>query len=310
MIEFLKKLYRKNDFFFYILNPIKRCKNYLNYIIYSDKNFIQKAFKKNLGYTLNLDFPQTLNEKIQWLKLNDRRDIHTICADKFLVRNYIKELIGEEYLIPLICVLDNPENINPEHLPNTPFIIKTNHDSGSVTIVRDKTKINWSSVKNKFKSSFKNNFYYVGREWQYKNIKPKIIVEELLLDSNNNIPNDFKLHCFNGKVFCILVEVDRFENHKKNLYSKDWEILQCDWDFQIDCNIKKPNNFEKMIELAELLSKPFDYVRVDFYNIGDKIYFGELTFHPGSGWGFFPPKNFDKSFGNKLNLSNFKKGQI
>jgi hypothetical protein len=255
-----------------------------------------------MGYKLNLKNPKTLNEKIQWLKLNERKPLHTLCADKYAVRKYIKEKIGEKYLIPLLYHTNNPYNIIPENLPNIPHIIKTNHNSGEVFIIKDKAKANIKEIQNKLKKSLKINYYYIGKEWQYKNIKPCIIVEKLLLDNNSNIPNDYKFHCFNGKLVFIQVDINRYTEYKKNLYDPNWNFIDCQWKRPNGGNVKKPHMFNRMKLLAQIIAKDFRYIRVDFYNIGDDIYFGELTFHPACGWANFFPIEWDEKFGKKLIL--------
>ncbi|WP_196782913.1 ATP-grasp fold amidoligase family protein [Malaciobacter mytili] len=254
-----------------------------------------------MKYNLNLKNPKSFNEKLQWLKINDRTKLHTKCADKYLVREYIEEKIGKEYLIPLIFVTDKIEDISIEKLPDFPVIIKPNHSRGAY-IIKDKFKSNLKSIQKKLKDELKVNFYYRTREWQYKHIKPLIIVEKLLLDENNQIPSDYKFLCMNGKVQLIQVDVDRFDKHEKTLYNKNWERQDFEFNFPKGKDIKKPKLLEKMIEISEILSKDFIFVRVDLYTLQDKIYFGELTFHPAGGFGWFNPPEFDFILGEKLIL--------
>jgi len=265
--------------------------------------FIKQEFKKTLGYELNLDNPKTLNEKIQWLNLNVRTPMYTLCADKFAVRKYIEEKIGSEYLVPLIYHTKNPMDIVPENLPGFPFIIKTNNGSGGGIIVRDKSKIDWQSVQKTLAKALKQNFYYVKKEWQYKNIKPCIVVEKLLMDNKGNIPFDYKLHCFNGRLYFIQVDMDRHGDHKRILYDEDWKFIDCQWGkYGIGNIVEKPILFHKMRSLAETIAKEFCYVRIDLYNIGSEIYFGEMTFTPVAGLGVFKPNEWDRKFGDMLRL--------
>ena len=179
MKSVIKKLYKETYIGKLLISPIKGLYDWYRFKIIPDDVYIKKVFEKNLGYKLNLQNPVTLNEKIQWLKLNDRTKLHTKCADKYAVREYVKEKIGEQYLIPLLYQTENHKDITDINMPDEPFIIKTNHDSGGVVIVKDKSSINWKQVQKELSLSMKNNYYYPGREWQYKNIKPSIVVEKL-----------------------------------------------------------------------------------------------------------------------------------
>ncbi len=280
-----------------------------------DKTNISINYKKKFGKKPNLTDPKTLNEKIQWLKLNDRSPLHTQCADKYAVRDYVSSRIGNEYLVPLYFHSKNVNDIVPENLPNSPFIIKTNHDSGGGIIIKDKSSANWNEIQKGLQKRLETNYYKASKEWQYKNIKPRVIVEELLQDSKGNIPLDYKLHCFNGKVLMIQVDIGRgTKNHHRNWYSKDWEREPYRWSSPkgdgiytdpSEEDIPKPATLEKMIELSEVLSDGFDYVRVDLYDVDGKVYFGELTFHHDGGYQPILPEKWDLILGQKLTLSKF-----
>ncbi len=303
MRKFIKYFYNETKIGAFLLNPSKKLYKYYRTRMIPEKKYIKDQFEVILNYELNLDNPKTLNEKIQWLKFNDRRTLHTICADKYAVREHIKERIGEKYLIPLLYKTENVNDIHASNLPDEPFVIKTNHDSGGVVLVQDKNNMDWKDVRKDLLKKLKTNYYYTGKEWQYKNIKPCIIIEELLLDENNNIPSDYKLHCFNGKLKFTQIDTGRFENHERHLHDIDWNLIDCQWFFKSGEGVEKPKLMDKMQELAEELAKDFDYVRIDLYNIGEKIYFGEITFTPGSGWEFFSPIECDRKFGEMLNLT-------
>lgn len=309
MIELLKRIYRttpigKPFIFFYhsIIKPM-----------FSDEYFIRTEYRKKMGETLNLEKPVTLNQKICWLKLNDRTELHTTCADKYAVRNYISKTIGEEYLVPLLYQTENPENIVPENMPTPPYIIKTNHDSGGGVIVKEKSNINWQEVQVKMKKRLAKNYYRQSREWQYKNISPRIIVEKLLVDSNDNLPFDYKVHVFNGKANMIQVDIGRdSDNHFRNWYSLDWKREPYKWSSPKKGNkrtdpskddVPKPNNLEQMIKLSEMLAKPFDYVRIDWYDVDGTLYFGEITFHHDGGYQPILPKEWDIALGEKVMLT-------
>ncbi|WP_043706743.1 ATP-grasp fold amidoligase family protein [Tenacibaculum ovolyticum] len=268
----------------------------------SDKNFIKLKYFIKFKRRLNLIEPRTFNEKLQWLKINDRTELHTKCADKFLVREYIKKQIGEKYLVPLIFSTKNVKEISPEKLPDFPFIIKTNHDSGTYFIVRNKSEVDWVKVRKKLKKALSLNYYYQGREWQYKNITPCIIVEKLLYTDNGKVPQDLKFHCFNGGVKFIQVDIDRETNHRRSLFDKDWNLLDFGLHYPRGNVVEKPKRINDLIELVEKLSENFHFVRIDFYELDSMIYFGEITFHPGSGFEKFDPKNKDLEYGNVLKL--------
>ena len=280
---------------------IKRLKYYLRYILISDEKYIKYKFKKRFGYELNISNPKTINEKIQWLKLFDRTPLHTKCADKYLVREYIKEIIGEKYLIPLIFSTFEAKDINVENLPNYPTVIKANHTRGAF-LIKDKNNIDLKNIQKKLNSELNTNFYYRTREWQYKNILPRIIVEKMLLDENGNLPIDYKIWCMNGKVIMFQVDTGSQGNHIITFFDKNWKVLSFKKAYPINENVNIPNNLEEMLQIAEKLSKDFLFVRVDLYNINNKVYFGELTFHPESGFGKFYPENSDFELCKKLNL--------
>ncbi|MET6991009.1 ATP-grasp fold amidoligase family protein [Sediminicola arcticus] len=300
MRKFLKKIYYSTEIGKSIIDPFLILRNK----IIPQEILLKIRFKRMLGYPLNLKEPKTFNEKIQWLKLHDRSSLHIKCADKYAVRKYVKEKIGEKYLIPLILKTTNVEDISPEKIPEYPVIIKTNHDSGGVSIIKNKNLINWSELRIKFQKKLNNSYGEVKGEWQYKNITPCIIIEKLLLNKQGQIPSDYKLHCFNGRLVFTDIHFERFTNHKRNLYDKDWNLINCRWVYDNGPNIPKPAVYEEMKTIAEQFAKDFIYVRVDLYVIENNIFFGELTFHAGSGNEKFIPQIWDSKFGNMLQLPN------
>ncbi|MFD2823595.1 ATP-grasp fold amidoligase family protein [Lacinutrix iliipiscaria] len=306
MKQFISDIYHNTRLGFALIQPFKNIYEYLRYALVSDTALINKEFVKNLGYKPNLENPQTFNEKLQWLKLNDRTPLHTICADKYKVRDYVKEKIGEEYLIPLVFETKNPRAIVPENLPDYPVIIKTNHDSSGGIIVRDKSQHNWINVQNTLAKFLNINYYHRFKEWQYKNIERRIVVEELLMDKSGDIPFDYKMHYFNGKLEFTQVDIDRQKDHRRNLYDANWNLLDVQWVYKTGNDVERPKLFDKMIELGEKFAQDFCYLRVDFYHVNDKIYFGELTFHAESGSGAFNPKHYDDDFGKRLKLHKTK----
>lgn len=297
----ISNFYRKSEIGYKILRPFYIVYEFLIKLI-PDKIFIKWYFKRYMGYSFDIDKPQTLNEKITWLKLNDRSDLHTLVADKYTVRSYIAKKIGDKHLIPLLYHTKNAADLKPENLPNNNFIIKNNHDSGGYVIVKDKSLINWPNVQKSFKRSLKENFYYSTREWQYKNIEPRVVVEELLTTEDDEIPNDYKCHCFNGKLVFVHVDIDRFGDRRRNLYDTNWDLIPCVWQYENGTVEKKPELFDEMKKLAETLAKDFIYARIDFYLVKGQIYFGEISFHHHSGTQKFKSKECDLKFGQLLKL--------
>ena len=300
--KILKGIFESSQLGYTIINPFFKIYKIIKYDLKSEKETIRWRFKHNFGRELDVENPQTLNEKINWLKLNDRGPLHTKCADKFSVRDYIASKIGTKYLIPLLYHTENPKELIPENLPEIPFIIKTNHDSGGVFIVRDKSKLDYKKAQLDFKRYLNNNYYQESKEWQYKDIEPRILVEKLLLDQEGKIPFDYKMHCFNGKLNFTQVDLDRQENHTRNLYDEKWNFIPCQWKYKNGRQIERPSNYDEMKRLAEEIAKDFIYVRVDFYSVQDQIFFGELTFHPESGLSRFDPPKYDLIFGKQLCL--------
>lgn len=275
-----------------------------NWIKIEDKKFLEEQFRFKMKYRLNLEHPKTFNEKLQWLKLYDRKDIYTKMVDKYEVKKYVASIIGEEYIIPTLGVYNKFEDINFSQLPNQ-FVIKCTHDSGGIVICKNKETFNFKQAKKKLEKNLKQNFYYKAREWPYKNVKPRIIVEKYIEDVNNKDLKDYKLMCFNGKVKCSFVCLER--NSKSGLkidfYDENWNKMNFSRHYKnSNQETKKPNNYEKMVEFSERLSKGTKFLRVDFYEIKDQLYFGELTFYPGAGYEEFTPFEYDEILGNWIDL--------
>ncbi len=271
-----------------------------------DKQYLEKKFKATVKRQLDLDNPKGFNEKLQYLKLYDKNPVYTVMADKYLVRDYISEKLGEEYLIPLLGVWDNPEDIDFSSLPSQ-FVLKCNHNSGTgMCICKNKDNLNIEKVKNDLKKGLNEDYFLTGREWPYKNIPRKIICEKYMTDNENaDELSDYKFMCFDGKVKCIFTCTDRFDcgGLKVTFFDKEWNKLPFTRSYPAsEKNIPQPVNLNKMIELAEVLSKDIPFVRVDFYEISGKIYFGELTFFPGSGFEAFQPYEYDEKLGSYINL--------
>jgi hypothetical protein len=257
-------------------------------------------------FNKKIDFknPQTFNEKLQWLKLYDRNPLYIKLVDKYEVREYIKITIGEQYLVPLIGVYDNVDEIVLEDLPNQ-FVLKCTHDSGTVIIWRNKKTFDISAAKKQLKKAQKKNFYFIGREWPYKNIKPRIICEELIKTADGKSPRDYKIFCFNGEPKFAFVASDRGESTKFDFFDIAWNRQPLKQHYPTsNYIIEKPRQWVKMLELAHTLSQGIAHVRVDFYiDSDDQILFGELTFYHFSGVEKFEPEFFDSLLGSWIDLS-------
>lgn len=272
----------------------------------SDEAFAKLLYRVGIGKKLDLDNPQTYNEKLQWLKLYDRKDIYTSMVDKYEVRKYIADRIGEEYLIPLVGgPWDSFDEINFDALPEQ-FVLKCTHDSGGVVICKDKSKLDMKACKKKIERHLKINFYWAAREWPYKNVKPRIIAEKYMEDSTTSELRDYKFYAFDGEPKTLFVASGRQstgDETKFDFFDMEYNHLDIrkghpNADVYPDC----PKNFEKMKHLAALLSKGIPHVRVDFYEVDEVLYFGELTLFSGAGAGKFEPEEWDKTFGNWIKL--------
>lgn len=272
-----------------------------------DRIMLPMQYRMKLGRKLNLDNPQRFTEKLQWYKMHYRNPRMHQCVDKYLVREYVKEKGLEDILIPLIAHYESVEEVAWDTLPNQ-FVMKTTHGGGglNVLVCSDKTIIDPNEVKKKLsfeKKPVAENS--LGREWAYYGLMPSLVVEELLINEENPEAgmNDYKIFCYSGKPKYIVVDVDRYIGHKRNFYDADWNNLHIGSDCPAsDRDIPKPVGFERMMEIAAKLSEGFPYVRVDLYNNGGRIYFGELTFYPWSGYVQFTPDEADFMFGNDFAL--------
>lgn len=309
--KILKELRYGSSIAFLTALVIYKINVFLKYRMFGDRFYISKHFKLIFGYDLDLSQPKTLNEKFQWYKINYRNPLIIQCADKYAVREYVSKIIGHKYLIPLEFHTQDYKDIKPENLPDYPFIIKANHTAGTNHIVREKSKVDWNRVQADCRWWLHLNYYYIEKEWQYNKIKPRIVVEKLLIDTDGQVPSDYKLYYFDGKFEFLQLDLNRFTNHKRNLYDKDWNLLPFTWStLDADKNpvytnggaVERPKNWDKLIELGEKLAKPFPFVRVDFYLLNDEIYFGELTFHTGGGYSHISPIEWDLYYGKKVPL--------
>lgn len=266
---------------------------------------MKREWRIKFGKELNLEHPQTFNEKLQWLKLYYRDPVMTDLVDKYKVKRYVSNIIGEEHVIPTLGVWERFEDIDFAKLPDQ-FVLKCNHDSGGVVICKDKEKFDRKAAKRKLEKSMKRNFYYAGREWAYKHVTPKILAEVYLEEEEKGDLKDYKIFHFQGKAKLIQVDYDRFSGggHKRNLYTPKWKYIEGSIQYpnHPEIVIPKPEQLEKMIELSECLSQGFPHVRTDFYIAKGNVYFGEMTFYHGSGMEHFQPEALNRKMGDWLVL--------
>lgn len=272
-----------------------------------DKLFLQLLYFFEMGKPLNLKKPQTFQEKLQWLKLNNRQTIMTTMVDKFAVKQFVTERIGERYVIPTIGVWDNADEIDFNKLPEK-FVLKTTHGGGGggVVICRNKCAFDFAGAKRLLNRSLKQDIYSHFREWPYRDVPRRIIAEQLLELPDNSEVYDYKIFCFNGKPRFLKVDFGRFVEHHANYYDLNWKLLPFGEEGLMPVSthkIAKPSNIDEMLDLAVKLSEGYPFLRVDFYNIAGRIYFGELTFYPGSGMIHFSPIEWDIKLGNMLDLN-------
>lgn len=292
----------KRSTFYYLIHPSDGFSAFLCKI--SDRYAIEQQWKQRMDYPLNLKDPKTFNEKLQWLKLYDRNPLYTTLVDKYRVKQWVANKIGEQYVIPTLAVYKSADEINIDKLPDK-FVLKCNHDSGSVVICKDKTTFDLASAKTKLNKSIKQNFYYNAREWPYKKVKRCIIAEKLI--ENNGIGDipDYKVFTFGGEPKIIQVDIDRFNNHKRNIYDTNWNFInaQIQYPSQPNLIIDKPKQLMEMLDICRKLGEGFCQVRVDFYVTDNNIYFGEMTFFHGGGLETFMPKSFELQMGEWIKLS-------
>lgn len=267
-----------------------------------DKLYLKLMYRLCMRKRLNLENPKTYNEKLQWLKLYDRKSEYTMMVDKYEVRKYIADTIGKEYLIPSLGVWDKFEDIDFEQLPDQ-FVLKPNHTSGDVYICKDKSKIDYKELEKEVNAWMKKEYFWYQREWQYKNIKPRIICEKYMVDESGTELKDYKYFCFNGEPKAMFVATDRGIDTRFDFYDIQFNHLPFMQHYKnATKKINKPKGFDEMVVLSKKLSKEFPHVRVDFYDVNGEIYFGELTFYHFSGFEKFEPEEYDYLFGSWLDL--------
>lgn len=285
--------------------------NYSILQIIPDRLYIPIKYRKSFGKWPDLKNPKTFNEKLTWLKLYDHNPIYTTMVDKYEAKKYVADVIGEEYIIPTYGIWDRAEDIDFDSLPDK-FVLKATHDSGRVIICKDKSKLDRENAIKEMRASLKRNFYAVTREWPYKNVKPRIIAEQLLESEDANEIADYKVHNFNGIPEVILVCRDRFRDSglTEDFFDTNWVHIDVRRPGHPNAPTleNRPEELDKMLELAEKLSKNYPFMRTDFYCLNNRIYFGEITLYPASASVPFDPAAFDITLGSKLNINTLMEG--
>ncbi len=273
-----------------------------------DKWAVSIKYRNHFYKKLDLKNPQTFNEKLQWLKLYDRRPEYTRMVDKYLAKEYVAGIIGEEYIIPTLGVWKTFDEIDFDTLPNQ-FVLKCNHGSGDVVICKDKSAFDKESARKKLTAALEQDYYLVSREWPYKDVPRRIIAEQYLEDTDLQDTRDYKFFCFHGRVNCFKVDFDRFSAHHANWYDRSCNLLPYGEVVCPPCHTKQlelPDSLPHMIDLAEKLSQKIPFLRVDFYCVNHRIYVGELTFYPASGLLPFTDMEWDRIMGSWLTLPKHK----
>ena len=274
-----------------------------------DKAYLKLMFRLELRKKLDLDNPQTFSEKLQWLKLYYHRPDLVMMADKLAVKDHVASIIGEEYVIPLLGSWDDPRDIDWDSLPGQ-FVLKTNHAGGNfgIVICRDKEKLDKGKAVKRLRKSLKRNTYIIGREWPYKNIPRKVFAEQYMKEAGAEELTDYKFYCFDGKVKMLFIASGRQKGHITfDYFDENFQHLEFIQTHPMaDITPEKPKNFELMKSLAERLSQGLPHVRVDFYDVDGKVYFGEYTFFTHGGWAAFHPEEYDYKLGSYLHLPEQK----
>ncbi len=277
--------------------------------VVSDKWRLRNLYLITMGKKLDLDNPQTFNEKLQWLKIYNRNPLYTTLVDKYRVKEYVAKKIGEQYVVPLLGVWDRFEDIDFSKLPDQ-FVLKCNHGNGDTVVCKDKKSFNIKQARVKLSRSLRRNYFYISGEWPYKNVPRKIIAEKYLVDELSNYEGlvDYKFFCFNGTVDCVMLCLDRCIEEVKYLYfDKDWNAVQVERNVPIiqkKSVFQKPRRLNEMIAIAERLSFGIPFVRIDLFENNDGVFFGETTFYPLGGFdsGYLP--EIDLRFGKLLDLKS------
>lgn len=271
-----------------------------------ERRYLKIKYRYRTGKSLNLNKPVTFTEKLQWLKLHHRVPEMTVMADKVQVKDFVAKRIGAEYVIDLLKVYNSVNDITLESLPSTPFVIKTNHDSGGVQVIMNQEAINLEELRAYFGAKM-GNFYYLNLEWEYLNIQPKIFIEQYIKVDKNVLLQDFKVHCFNGEPKFIQTISDRGRGVKENWFDTNWNPQDMSYFSKVRAEVPKPTILEEMLQVSARLAQDLPYVRIDFYNNNGRLLFGEFTFRPYGGFMKWNREEIDYELGELLVLENLSK---
>ena len=275
----------------------------------SDEDFLKMMFKARMGKELDLENPKTFNEKLQWLKIYNRRPEYPQMVDKYGAKQYVSGIIGDEYIIPTIGVWDRAEEIDFDSLPNQ-FVLKCTHDSGGLVICKDKSKLDIKRARKVLNHALKTKFYRSGREWVYEDVTPRIIGEKYMEDQATGELRDYKFFCFNGKVDCVMVCYDRGSGETKcYFFDKSWNLLRHNIrgkNAPEGFTMPKPSNMDEMFDIAAKLSSGLPFARIDLYSVEGKTYFGEITFFPANGFDPLLLNETELHWGSMIDLSGIK----
>lgn len=300
MLERIKQIIKEPKY----LLTIPASRGYLNWV--PDKIYIKILYRLAMGEKCNLKNPVKYNEKLQWLKLYDRNPEYPKMVDKYEVKQYIGELLGEEYIIPTLGVYNTYDEIDFSKLPDQ-FVLKCTHDSGSVEICKNKDTFDFDRARERLTKALKREYYYTYREWPYKYVKPRIIAEKFLIDEAVDDLRDYKVMCFNGEAKIIEVHENRFaqeRGYSQTFYDRDWNKLTISQEglAPIKESREKPVKLEEMFSLSEIIAKDMYHARIDWYVIEDNLYFGEITFYDGSGFSPFDDEKDDIFLGSMIRI--------
>lgn len=270
--------------------------------VLTDRQYARIRYCLIHGHFPNIENPVYLSEKIQYLKLYERTVLRKCVADRMLVRDFVKERVGEIHLIPQIAVFKKLNRSEWDSLPQK-FVLKASHGSGFIRIVKDKTGEKFEEILAETDQWLSTDYYKFGREWVYKGLERVLIAEELLLDESGNVPSDYKFYCFDGKVKLIQVDIDRFNGQKRFLFNRSFEPLDATLYYPAGENSPdKPRELDDAIRIVEQLSEEFNFIRVDLYVMAGRIFFGEMTNYPANGFQVFEPESYEIEMGNHLKL--------
>ena len=293
---------------------LERINTLIPFYLIPDKSYLTWKYKKIFGRSIDWNNPRSFNEKINWLKIYDHKPVYHLLVDKYRVKQIVADIIGKEYIIPTIAgPYQHVSEIDKEQLPNR-FVIKCNHDAASVMVCKDQLNFDWNFADYKLTNCMSHDYYqYENRQWAYKNINRCIFVEQYMEDNETHDLPDYKFYCFKGVVKCIFVGRERFTNAKGvlvNLYDRSWNKLPFEhYHPNYEGELQRPENLDEMIEIAEKLARYVNnpFMRIDLYDINNKIYFGEFTFYPGGGFEEFRPVEWDYKLGSWIDLDVLKK---